>query len=179
MNGLYEPALKVPLTVRLFAARPENPDKAPVVPNVNIPVLPPIVNVPLPDSVPFNVSALVPLPTVGPAPRGIEQLLLTVLVPAEWVKLTRLKVTLLQLSVAVVVPLKLTVPPLAVKVGVPEMVIAPLIEVVPLEAVKLPPDSVKAAMVSVWPAAEKLLRVPVCEKVVVTVRERARVIVPV
>ena len=85
----------------------------------------------------------------GFAPNGILQLLLTVFVPAVCVKVTRLNVTLLQLRVGEVVPLKFTVPPLALNVGVPDIVKLLEIEVVPLEAVKLPPDKLKVAVLKV------------------------------
>lgn len=132
----------MPLIVKVLADKPVNPDKVPPVPSVRVSVAPLVLSVPLPDSVPLTLI-FPPLVSFGLLPSGILQLLLTVLVPAVFVNVTRLKVTLLQLRVFEVVPLKVTVPPLALKVGEPEMVMAPLTEVVPLEAVKLPADRVK------------------------------------
>ena len=69
-----------------LTTKPLKPDNAPVLLMVRLlfEVPPgPIVNVPLPDKVPFKVIAfeLAPLPVVGSAPSGKLQLLLTVFVP--------------------------------------------------------------------------------------------------
>lgn len=158
--------------------KPVKPDKLPPLFRFSVPPPPTILSVPVPESVPLSVTvALLPV-IFGLAPSGIVQLLLIVLVLPVCVSVIRLNVTLLQDRVCdPLVPLKFTVPPLALKVGLPEMVIAPLTLVVPLEAVKLPPDRVKAAVVSVWLPA---VNVPAAWlKVVDTVKLRLRLIVPV
>ena len=65
--------------------KPVNPDKtAPALSVVMEPVVPNLVKVPLPVRVPFKVILLEPLtPTLGSAPKGKEQVLLTVLVPEK------------------------------------------------------------------------------------------------
>lgn len=112
--------------VNAFVANPEKPDSTPVVPKVKVPL---VVKVPVPDRVPFKVIEP-PLLALGLAPSGKLQSLLTVLVPAVFVKVTKLNVLLPQARVTVVVPLKLIVPPLALKVA-PELTV----NVEPKEAV--------------------------------------------
>lgn len=98
------------------------------------------VSVPLPDNIP-PLIVMRPV-TVGLFPRGRLQLLLTVFVPVL-LKVTKLKVTFSQLNVALPES-KVIVPPLALKVGEPEIVKFPLISKFPLGAVKVPPLIVKA-----------------------------------
>ena len=96
---------------------------------------------PEPESVPLTdiVPALV---NEGFAPSGSEQLLFTVLVP-ELLKVIKLKVTLLQLSVAVL-PSIVIVPPFALKVGEPDIVKFPARVINPLGALNVPPEIVSA-----------------------------------
>ena len=77
-------------------------------------ILPDLVIVPEPDKVPFNIIRLESLtPTLGSAPKGKVQSLLTILVLVLWAKVTRLKVTLPQARVGLpVVPSKVKVPEL-------------------------------------------------------------------
>ena len=116
---------------------PENPDSAP--PLLSVSELPER-NVPLPVKVP--ASATGPVIVAGLLPSGKLQLLLTVLVPVVCVNVTKLKVALLQLSVADVVLLKLTVPPLALNVEPVFSVNVPPKEAVPEGAVKVEPELV-------------------------------------
>ena len=110
-------------------------------------------------------------------PNDKLQLLLTVLVPVVCANVTRLKLTLLQLNVAVVPPSNVKVPELWVKVGVPDIVMAPARVVEPLEAVKLPALRVKVPFMSkVWFDAVKM-PAP-CTQLVVTCKVVARVMVP-
>ncbi len=127
-----------PATVKAFEVpvKPVNPDTLEPAFNVKVPVVSVIVPVPL--IVPLLVK---PLGIVGLLPKGKVHPLLTVFTPVCPVKLTKLKVTLLQDNVAVV-PEKSIVPPFALKVGEPEIVNAPEIVVVPDEAVNVPPDKV-------------------------------------
>ena len=92
---------------------------------------------PLPDKVPFRVI-LPPLLALGLSPSGRLQSLFTVFVPAVWTNVTKLNVTLLQLIVPLVAPLKLTVPLLWLKVGDPEIVKVEATDVVVELAVNTP-----------------------------------------
>lgn len=96
------------------------------------------VKVPVPLRVPLRVILL---GMVGEAPNGNEQLVATVFA-AVLLKMTKLNVTLLQPKFALP-PSKVTVPPLALKVGEPEIVNAPAIVIVPLGAVKPPELKIK------------------------------------
>jgi len=136
-----------PDTVRVEVARPEKPVRLLLELRVSVAD---VVSVPEPDNVPPASVMLPPLLALGSAPSGRLQSLLTVLVNAVWVKVTRLKVALLQLSVPVVAPLKANVPPLAANVGAPEMVNDPDTDVVAEDAVNEPPVRVNAANVSIW-----------------------------
>jgi hypothetical protein len=131
-----------PAMVSADADSPENPEKVPLV-SVNVPD---VLRVPVPDSVPPVRVMLPPLFAEGPAPNG-KLHVVTVLVPAVCVNVTRLKVFTVQARVAEAVPLKSTVPPLAVKMGVPDIVNAPALCIVPAGAVKVPLESVKATLV--------------------------------
>lgn len=115
----------------------------------------PLVNVPVPLKVPFKTIVL---GMVGLFPKGSEQLLLTVFELVWPVKLTKLKVTLLQLNVAP--PLsKVTVPALALKVGDPEIVKFPAIVIFPDGALNVPPVITSALFKSAPLAKVKLLPV--------------------
>lgn len=131
-----------PDTVSAAAARPEKPDKPPLALSVNVPD---VVNFPVPERVPPVRVMLPPLLASGAAPSGKLQVV-SVLVPAVCVKVTRLKVFTEQASVAVVAPLMLSVPPLALNVGEPEIVKAPATLIVPDGAVNMPLDSAKAEL---------------------------------
>jgi hypothetical protein len=74
----------------------------------------PIVSVPEPDRVPLSeISAFASAPTVGLLPNGKLQLLeIVLLIEPVCVKVTRLKVTELQLKVAAVEPSNVSVPEL-------------------------------------------------------------------
>lgn len=103
------------MTVILTVVKPLKPDITPPLFKL---VLPPVIfNVPVPLSVPFKVMR----PMVGLFPSGKLQLLPTVRV-VVLLRVTRLNNVLLQLSAAVAVPLKFTVPPLALKVA-PELIV--------------------------------------------------------
>lgn len=134
------------MTVKVPASRPENPDKTPVAPSVK----PLADSVPLPDSVPFSMSAP-PLVELGLFPSGKLQLLLTDSVPAVCVKVTKLKTALLQLIVDVPTTalLKLTVPPLALKVEPALKVMLPLNEAVPDGAVNTPVELIVKVLLTV------------------------------
>ncbi len=100
---------------------------------------------PLPLKVPATIRPPpVPKVKVGLFPKGKLQLLDTVLkfTIVALLKVTRLKVTLLQESTTPPPPLKAIVPLLALNVGVPEIVNGPPSVVVPLDAVNVPPDNV-------------------------------------
>src|SRR5688572_336654 len=110
----------------------------------------PIFNVPVPENVPLRVKSAFPsAPTVGLVPRGKLQLLLTVLVTEPvCAKATRLKVTLLQLSVDPFASSNVTVPELWLKVGEPDMVNSSPTIIVPDDAVNMPPVSEKLSSIS-------------------------------
>ena len=97
-----------PEIVNALVERPEKPDRVKPSLGVKVPV---VVKVPEPERAPVR-ETLPPSPTVGLAPKGKVQSLETVLVPEVWVKVTRLKVTLLQERVADAVPSKVRVPEL-------------------------------------------------------------------
>ena len=59
------------------------------------------------------------------------------------------KVTLLQARVASAVPSKVMVPPLALNIGLPEMVTLPEMVIVPEVEVKVPAERVKASFISI------------------------------
>ena len=119
---------------------PLNPDRTAPLFNVKFPGT---VNVPLPVNVPFNTMLL---PPRGFAPKGKVQSLFTVLALLVCAKVTRLNVTLLQAKVAVDVPSNVIVPPLALKVGVPEIVNDAAKVIVPEGAVKVPPRIVNVPL---------------------------------
>ena len=108
-----------------------------------------MVKVPVPESVPLRVkrdtkAVKSERSTVGLAPRGKEQSLPIVIAPTPPLSMvTVLKVMLLQARVTVLDPSKVTVPPLAVKVGEPEMVKEPTTVMVLEGAVKVPAVNVK------------------------------------
>jgi hypothetical protein len=125
---------------------PENPDnRPPAFTWIQVPPVQVLVNVPVPLKVPFRVTAE---ETVGLAPKGREQLLFTVFVVLLLERFTKLKVTLLQLNVAVL-PSNVIVPPFALKVGEPETVSDPARVIVPLGALKVPAEIVRAPFISV------------------------------
>jgi hypothetical protein len=131
-----------PDTVSADAAKLEKPVRVPPALRVSVPD---VVSVPEPASVPPLRVRLPPLFARGPAPRGKLQVV-TVLVPAVCVKVTRLNVLTEQASVAAVIPLKFTTPPLALKVGAPEIVNAPATLIDPDGAVNVPLESAKAEL---------------------------------
>ena len=131
-----------PDTVRVEVARPEKPVRLLLAFSVSVPD---VVSVPVPDSVPPESVMLPPLLALGSAPSGSLQVV-TVLVPAVCVKVTRLKVFTEHASVAVVAPLKSTVPPLAVNVGAPEIVNPPPTCMMPDGAVNDPLERLNAAL---------------------------------
>src|SRR5260221_14753224 len=104
---------------------------------LSVPILS-IVNVPVPDKVPFRFNEY--SPNVGLFPNGILQLLFIVLVgtvPVA-VKVTKLRETLLQLYVSLVFnPPEFIVPPFALKAP-PVTVKLPFKFQVPLGAVNVP-----------------------------------------
>lgn len=108
-----------PSTVSAFVVpvNPVNPDRVLPVFNVNVPVV--WVRVPVPESV-LNVDKEVGM--VGLFPSGSGQFALIDFVPVCPEKLTRLKVWLLQVILAAP-PVKLTVPPLALKLA--ELMLTP------------------------------------------------------
>lgn len=122
---------------------------------------PPILSVPVPLSVPARISATF---KNGSSPIGNVQSLLMVFVDALE-KVIRLNVTLLQAKVPL--PSKSIVPPFALKVGEFEIVILEATVIVPLEAVKLPPEMLNAPLRSALEpsATDPELRVNVLEKV--------------
>lgn len=132
-----------PATVKIFRLIPEKPEKPEPAFMVIVPA--DLVRVPLPLRVPFTVRfpALV---IVGLLPSGSVQLLLIVFV-LVLVKVMRLNVTLLQLSVPVPSS-KVMFPPLALKVGDPEIVRAPPRKIVPELAVNDPPLKVNVVSTS-------------------------------
>lgn len=139
------PLLKVKKIATVMV--PLNPERTDPLPKVSVST----VSVPVPESVPFKVIWLVPspVPTVGLAPRGRLQLLLMVLMLLPvFLIFTALKVTLLQETIPLV-PSKVTVPELWVKVGVPVIVKDPAMVVVALVEVKIPPERVKASLMSI------------------------------
>jgi hypothetical protein len=89
---------------------------------------------------------LPPLFARGPAPRGKLQVV-TVLVPAVCVKVTRLNVLTEQARVPLLAPLKLSVPPLALNVGAPEIVNPAATLIIPDGAVNVPLDSVNVELI--------------------------------
>ena len=119
------------------------------------------------------VPVIVPLRTVlfiiGLFPIGNVQLLFIVFALEVWASTTRLKVTLLQLSVAVD-PSRVKVPLLWLKIGDPEIVKAPAKNMFPDGALNVPPEIVKAPFKSAPDGRDKVpeLRVTVLatEKVV-------------
>lgn len=123
--------------------KPVNPLNIAPALRVKVPIV--LANVPVPLNVPAKVM---PLGIVGFAPKGKLQLLLTVFTPVCPVKLTRLKVTLLQFNVAVE-PSKVIIPLLWLKVGVPEIFNPPFKVIAPLGAVKVPPEIARAFVESV------------------------------
>jgi len=128
--------------------KPLKPERTAVLPKLTCsPQLlpqPVIVKVPVPESVPLRVKppmqeAESVQSTVGLLPKGKEQALPTVAPPLLLSIVTRLKVMLLQERVAVVDPLKATVPPLALKTGEPETVKLALTVAMPAVEVNEPP----------------------------------------
>lgn len=115
--------------------KPLKPLRELPLPRINTPVVPLLVSVPLPDSVPLRLMG--PEAITGLAPNGKLQSLLTVLVADGWVNVTRLKTLLPQLIVAVLAALKFTVPPLALKVDAGSKVRLVPTDMVPAGAVKL------------------------------------------
>jgi hypothetical protein len=136
--------------------KPLNPESTPPASSLKqVPLVQLLLSVPVPLKVPASITAEL---TVGLLPKGREQLLLTVLVKPTLDKFTKLKVTLLQLKVAVP-PSKVKVPPLALNVGDPEIVRAPARVIVPLGALKVPAEIVNAPFMSVVAQLVKV-RVP-------------------
>lgn len=131
-----------PDTVTAAAESPENPESVPPAFSVSVPD---VVSVPVPDSVPPVRVMLPPLFANGLAPSGKLQVV-TVLVLAVCVKVTRLNVFTEHASVPALAPLKLSVPPSALKVGAPEIVKPAPTRIVPEGAVNEPPESVKAEL---------------------------------
>lgn len=155
-----------PLMVNVLpVTMPLNPESG-VFPllNVNDPEK---VAVPVPLSVPPATATigLVVEPIVGLFPSGMVQPVLTVFVPEVWANVTRLNVMLLHVSVAETAPSKATVPPLALKVGVPETDKVESTVIVSEEALNVPPDRVKAPVSNSWLPAVKVA--PLCVKNVV------------
>lgn len=117
-------------------------------------VRPETVSVPDPVIAPATINVPV---VVGFVPSGNVQLLEIVLLPAVFAIVTRLKLALLQLTVMLEVPSKVSVPPFALKAPVPDIVNAPATVMTPLDAVKLPALRAKLLFKSsVWLAAVKL-----------------------
>ncbi len=112
---------------------PLNPDNAAPVFIVKFEVFP-VVIVPVPERVPFNIIVG---GSVGLFPRGKEQSLLIVIVPAVFAITTLLKVALLQPTVLLLLSRKVTVPPLALNVP-PVIPKPPTIDKFPLGAVNVP-----------------------------------------
>jgi hypothetical protein len=131
-----------PDTVSDDAARPVKPESVLLALSVSVPD---VLRVPVPDSVPPVSVMLPPLLAFGLAPNGRLQVV-AVLVPAVCVKVTRLNVFTEHARVAVVAPLKSTVPPSALNVGAPEIVNAPATCMVPDGAVNEPLERVNAAL---------------------------------
>ena len=131
-----------PDTVSDDAARPVKPESVLLALSVSVPD---VVRVPVPDSVPPVSVMLPPLLAFGLAPNGRLQVV-AVLVPAVCVKVTRLNVFTEHARVAVVAPLKSTVPPLAVNVVAPEIVNPPPTCMMPDGAVNEPLERVNAAL---------------------------------
>lgn len=121
--------------VNALVVKPLNPLRTPVLFNIKPPILS-VLRVPVPESVPFNVTLLV---NMGLLPRGKLQSLLTVLIPEGWEIATRLNVALLHAKTAVE-PSNITVPPLALNVE-PALRVKPVAKVaLPLGAVNTPPE---------------------------------------
>lgn len=134
-------ALLLPVTVIEVAVSEVNPVIA-VEAELMVSVLPKA-SVPDPLKVPERDTGL---GIVGLFPNGSVQLLLTVFVPVLLIT-TKLKVTLLQDRVAPA-PSKVKVPPLALKVGVPEIVNPATSVMFPEGALNVPPDMVSAPLKS-------------------------------
>ena len=137
-----------PEIVSVVADNPENPES--VAPAFRVRV-PEVLRVPVPDSVPPVRVMLPPLFAEGSAPRG-KLHVVTVLIPAVWVKVTTLKVFTVQASVAAVVPLMSTVPPFATNVGEPEIVSAAPRCMIPDGAVNAPLEMANAPATDMFPA---------------------------
>lgn len=158
-----------PAIVKLCLAsttKPVNPEREAPLLRVTVfaPVLLVKVRVPLPDNVPLRSILFLFKATVGFAPKGRLQSLLTITVTLLVVPVfmvTVLKVTLLQERVVLTEELSesnVTVPELWVKVGVPEMVKSLATLVVLEEATKVPADKVKEPFISI--AASSPEKVP-------------------
>lgn len=124
---------------------PEKPVKVPLVILRQLVFSQVLVNVPVPESAAVAAFSRIRPVTVGSCPRGKAHPVPTVFVAVPvCAKLTILKITLLQVRVTLLVPSKLKTPPLALKIGEPEMVSAPARVSVPLGAVNVPPEIMSA-----------------------------------
>lgn len=126
-----------PETIKFDSDMPVKPERTAPLFNVKVPLL--FVSVPLPVKVPLTVKAYPAVPRLGLEPRGRVQSDPTVVVFVVLLNVTRLKVTLLHVSVAPIIPLKLIVPPFALNVGVPEMTKNPPTFNIPDGALNVPP----------------------------------------
>ena len=131
----------------VVAANPENPES--VAPAFRVRV-PEVLRVPVPDSVPPVRVMLPPLLAEGSAPNG-KLHVVTVLVPAVCVNVTRLRVFTVQARVAEVIPLKSTVPPFASNVGELEIVSAAPRCMIPDGAVNAPLERANAPATDMFP----------------------------
>ena len=168
------------MTLRLLSISPLKPDNTPPATSAKVPLVPRD-NVPLPLNVPARLIIAELVPTVSAAgllPKGKLQPLFIVKVTAllDLAITTELNVAVPQVAIAAP-PVNVSVPKLASKVGLPDIEKLPESDQFPDVALKLPAVKEKLAVDNV---CEPLSKVPAaCENALVTVKDLAKVIVPV